>query len=127
MPSPPDCRYSSSHEWFRVDDDVVTIGITQFAANELTDITYAEMRPVGTEIEPSGAIGEVESVKTTSEVYSVVGGEIVEVNEALATDPGLVNSDPFGDGWLVRVRTSDTAPLDGLMDQETYDERHPLE
>jgi len=126
MQSPPDCRFSSSHEWFRVEGDVVTIGITQYAANELTDITYAEMRPVGTEVEPGGPIGEVESVKTTSEVYSVVGGEIVEVNTSLSSDPGQINSDPFGNGWLVRVRTSDTSPLDGLMDQQTYDQRHPL-
>lgn len=126
MQSPPDCRFSSSHEWFRVDGDVVTMGITQFAANELTDITYAEMRPVGSSVDPGGPVGEVESVKTTSEVYSAVPGEIIEVNTALSGDPGLVNSDPFGRGWLVKLRSGDLSALDELMDQATYDQRHPL-
>jgi glycine cleavage system H protein len=126
MPSPSDCRFSESHEWFRVDGDVVTIGISQFAADELTDITYVELKPQGTTINPGDSIGEVESVKTTSDVYSVLGGEIVEVNQQAIDDPSLLNSDPFGNGWLVRIKTDDTSPLDALMDQPTYDQKHPV-
>jgi len=127
MSSPSDCRFSESHEWFRVDGDGVTVGISQFAADELTDITYVELKPQGEDINPGDAIGEVESVKTTSDVYSVVGGEIIEVNQKAIGDPSLLNSDPFGEGWLVKIRTNDTSPLDDLMDQPTYDEKHPVE
>lgn len=126
MPTPADCRFTDSHEWFCVKDDLVTIGITQFAANELTDITYVEMRDAGTTIEPGESVGEVESVKTTSDVYSPLGGEIVEVNDAVSDDPSLLNSDPLGTGWLVRLRTTDVSALDGLMDQATYDAKHPV-
>lgn len=126
MPSPSNCRFSESHEWFRLDGDVVTLGITQYAANELTDITYVEMKPSGTKINAGGAVGEVESVKTTSDIYSAVGGTITEVNAALASDPGLLNSDPFGKGWLVKIKTADSAPLGKLMDQKTYDQKNPV-
>ncbi|MHC4948398.1 MAG: glycine cleavage system protein GcvH [Planctomycetota bacterium] len=126
MPDPSACRFAESHEWFHLDGDVVTIGITRYAADELTDITYVEMKDVGTRIGAGDPVGEVESVKTTSDVYSVVGGEVVEVNTALADDPGLVNTDSFGDGWLVRLRTDDAAPIDDLMDQATYDGLHPV-
>lgn len=126
MSSPSDCRFSESHEWFRVEGDLVTVGISQFAADELTDITYVELKPQGETISPGDAIGEVESVKTTSDVYSVVGGEIVEVNEKAVEDPSLLNSDPFGEGWLVKIRTDDIGLLDDLMDQPTYDEKHPV-
>lgn len=127
MPSPSDCRFSQSHEWFRVSGNVVTMGITQYAANELTDITYVEMKGVGSEVKPGGSVGEVESVKTTSDVYSVVGGKIVEVNKALAEDPSLVNSDPYGKGWLVKIETTDAAPVEKLMDARTYDAQHPVD
>lgn len=126
MSSPSDCRFSESHEWFKHDGDIVTMGITQFAADELTDITYVELEPIGTALQPGETIGEVESVKTTSDVYSVVGGEIIEVNDKVQEDPSLINSDPFGDGWLVKIRADDTAPLEELMDQPTYDEKHPV-
>lgn len=124
MASPSDRRYTESHEWLKQDGDVVTLGLTRFAVDELTDLTYVEMKPTGTTVTPGGVIGEVESVKTTSDVYSPVGGEIVEINDAAATDPSIVNGDPFGDGWLVRIRVSDASPLDSLMDQATYDEKH---
>jgi glycine cleavage system H protein len=125
MSSPADRRYSESHEWFQVDADTVTIGITSFATGELADITYVEMKAPGTAVAPGDSVGEVESVKTASEIYSAVGGEIIEVNEALTDDPAVVNSDPFGAGWLVRIRASDTGALQNLMDQATYDEKHP--
>jgi glycine cleavage system H protein len=121
MSTPADCRYSTSHEWFRREGDLVTMGITQFAADQLTDVTYAAMKPVGTEIAAGGAVGEVESVKTTSDVYSAVAGSIAEVNEAISSDPSLVNSDPYGAGWMVRIRCSDPSPLEGLMDAAAYE------
>lgn len=126
MASPADCRFSESHEWFRVAGDTVTIGISKYAADELTDITYVGMKSPGTSIAPGGTVGEVESVKTTSDIYSVVGGEVIEVNDAVTSDPSLVNSDPFGKGWLVKLRCSDTSPIDSLMDATTYDQKHPV-
>ena len=127
MTTPTACRYTESHEWFRTEGDLVTVGITQFAANELTDITYVEMKPVGASVQSGESLGEVESVKTTSDVYAAIGGEIVEVNEAVAGDPAILNRDPYEEGWLVRIRCADLAPLEALMDQATYDERYPLD
>ena len=109
-----DCRFSESHEWFRVSGDVVTMGITKYAANELTDITYAEMKPAGTKLNPGASIGEVESVKTTSDIYTAVGGTIL-------------NSDPYDKGWLVKIKTADASPISKLMDQATYDRKHPAD
>ncbi|MSR68792.1 MAG: glycine cleavage system protein GcvH [Phycisphaerales bacterium] len=124
--SPSNCRFTDSHEWFRVEGDVVVVGITQFAANELTDVTFVGMKPTGTTIATGSSVGEVESVKTTSDVYSVLAGAIVEVNEVVAKDPSLVNSDPFGKGWLVKLKAADVAGLSALMDAQTYDAKHPL-
>jgi len=124
MPSPADCRYSESHEWFRPDGDTVTMGITPHAAAELTDITYVELRPAGTTIAGGDAVGEVESVKTTSDVYSAVGGEIIKVNDAAVDDPALLNKDAQGDGWLVKIRADDVSPLETLMDAATYDQKY---
>lgn len=126
MSSPSDRLYSESHEWYQIDGDTVTIGITQYAANELTDITYVEMQPAGTSINTSDSVGEVESVKTTSDVFCPFSGEVTEVNAAAADDPALLNSDPYGQGWLVRLKVSDPSSPEGLMDQATYDERYPL-
>jgi glycine cleavage system H protein len=125
MSSPTDCRYSESHEWFRLEGDVVTMGITPHAAAELTDVTYVELRPIGTTLAAGDAVGEVESVKTTSDIYSVVAGEIVEVNDQAVQDPALLNKDPQGDGWLVKVKAEDAALLDGLMEAAAYDEKYP--
>lgn len=126
MSSPANCRFTETHEWFRQDGDVVTMGITQYAANELTDITYVELKPPGTALKPGSPIGEVESVKSTSDVYTAVGGSIVEVNKDVANNPALLNSDPYGKGWLAKIRATDTAPLSKLMDQATYDRKHPV-
>jgi glycine cleavage system H protein len=127
MASPSDARFTESHEWLRADGDVVTLGISQYAANELTDITYVEMQHAGTSIKPGDSVGEVESVKTTGDVYSPVGGEIIEVNPAVSDDPSLLNSDPFGAGWLIKIKADDLGPLGELMDQPTYDEQHPVD
>jgi glycine cleavage system H protein len=121
MSSPADRRYSESHEWFLADGDVVTIGITTHATEALTDITYVEMKAAGTALAAGDSAGEVESVKTTSDIYTAVAGEVTEANQAVVDDPSLVNSDPYGDGWLVRIKASDLGPLDGLMDAAAYD------
>ena len=124
MPTPTDRKYTETHEWLRDDGEVITLGITQHAVDELTDITYVEMRPKGTSIKPGETVGEVESVKATSDIYSPVPGEIVEVNSKLADDPSLLNSDPYGDGWLVRIKPSDKGPMSKLMDSAAYAKSH---
>lgn len=124
MPSPADRRYSESHEWHKIEGSVVTLGISRFAVDELTDVTYVEMRPVGTRVKAGDAVGEVESVKATSEIFTAVGGEIVEVNRALSDDPAILNRDPYEAGWLCRIRVNDAAPLNGLMSHTEYDEKN---
>ena len=125
MSNPADCRYTETHEWVRVDGDVVTVGLTQHAADELTDVTFVEMHAAGSAVTPGESMGEVESVKATSDVYSPVPGEIIEVNDALESDPSVVNSDPYAAGWLVKIKASDTGPIDALMDAATYTEKYP--
>ncbi len=125
MPSPADRRYSESHEWHKVEGDIVTLGISKFAVDELTDVTYVEVKPVGTKLQPGDTIGEIESVKATSEIYSAVGGEIVETNAALSDDPAILNRDPYAAGWLCKIKVTDPSPLDGLLSQSDYDEKNP--
>lgn len=124
MPSPADRRYTESHEWHKLDGDTVTLGLTQFAVDELTDVTYVEIKPVGTTIGAGGEVGEVESVKATSDVYCAAPGEIVEVNPKLADDPSLLNTDPYGDGWLCRIKVADAGPVEALMDAGAYDQKY---
>jgi glycine cleavage system H protein len=119
-PAPADRKYSKTHEWFKVDGDVVTIGISQFAADELTDITFVDLPKPGTQIVAGQPFGEIESVKATSALYSAVGGEVIEANAALADQPELVNQSPFDEGWMIKVRVSDPSPLEGLMDATAY-------
>lgn len=121
MAVPHDRRYSQTHEWFKVEGDVVTIGITQFAADELTDITYVDLPGVGSQVAGGSHFGEVESVKATSELFTAISGEILEINTRLADEPGLVNSDPFNNGWMVKVRCPDTSPLSKLLDGAAYE------
>ena len=125
MTTPPECQFSESNEWYRIEGDIVTVGITQFAANELTDITYVEMQDDGTTVDIGESLGEVESVKTTSDINSAFVGEIIESNPAVVDDPAILNSDPYGNGWLVKVRVQETG-VEGLMDQETYDSKYPV-
>ncbi len=121
MAVPNDRKYSQTHEWFKVDGDVVTIGITQFAADELTDITFVDLPAVGAHVKGGTNFGEIESVKATSELYCAVSGEVVEVNQRLADEPGLVNSDPLGAGWMIKVRAADLSPLQKLLDGPAYE------
>ena len=121
MASPDDRKYAKTHEWYAAEGDVVTVGITQFAVDELTDITFVDLPSQGAHIDAGGTFGEIESVKATSELNSAIGGEVVAVNERLADDPGLVNGSPYDEGWMIRVRSDDLAPLDALMSAADYD------
>ena len=122
MAYPDDLRYSKEHEWVRADDTRATIGISSFAADELGDIVFVELPEVGTALKQFQTFGVVESVKAVSDLYSPVSGEVVEVNEALREGPELLNSDPFGEGWIAKVELSDAAELDTLMDAAAYAE-----
>ena len=121
MPVPNDRKYSQTHEWFKLDGNIVTIGLTQFAADELTDITYVELPEIGGTIEGGSHFGEIESVKATSEMYTAVSGTVTDVNQRLADEPELINNDPFGEGWMLKVECADAGPLDKLMDGPAYD------
>ena len=120
MDTPADRVYSESHEWHKLDGDTLTLGLTQFAVDQLTDVTYVEMQSPGTTLDAGENVGEVESVKTTSDVYCAAGGEIIETNPALEDNPGLLNEDPFGEGWLVKIRVTDASGLESCMDAEAY-------
>ena len=117
---PADLRYSQSDEWFAVAGDIVTIGITDYAQDQLNDIVYVEFREAGDSIAAGDSFGEVESVKAAAELYSVLAGEIVEVNAALEDEPELVNAEPFGAGWMVKLRVDDLSALASLMDATAY-------
>ncbi len=117
---PDDRKYTQTHEWLLVEGQVVTVGITQYAADELTDITYVELPETGTDVAAVSAMGEIESVKATSDIVAHVSGKVIEINGALADEPGLVNTDPFGRGWMVKVQADDLSALEGLMDASAY-------
>ena len=120
MSYPDDLAYSREHEWVRVSGSEATIGITSFAAEELGDIVFVELPEIGTALKQFGTFGVVESIKAVSDLYAPVSGDVTEVNEALREAPELVNSDPFGEGWLMKVTLSDTSELDALMDAGAY-------
>jgi len=124
MPSPTDRRYSPTHEWHKLEDGLVVIGLTRFAVDELTDVTYVDYRLSSGPVKAGESFGEIESVKTTSEMYSAIDGEIVQTNSAVVDNPALVNEDPWEAGWLLKVRPSDPAQLDTLMDAAAYDTSH---
>ena len=119
---PEDLRYTTEHEWVRVEDDIAVLGVTDFAQKELGDVVFVELPQVGHVYDAGDEIGSIESVKAVAEVFTPIAGEIVEVNEALADDPELINEDPHVDGWLVKVRYSASSDLDSLMDAEAYGE-----
>ncbi len=122
MNIPEDLLYTSDHEWIRVQDDVITIGITEFAQEQLGDVVYVELPDLEQEIDAEDAFGSVESVKAVSEIYSPIGGTVVEVNDLLEDSPEKVNTDPYGDGWMVHLSASDTSALESLMSPEAYEE-----
>jgi glycine cleavage system H protein len=118
---PDDLRYHAEHDWARIEGDVATFGITWFGQDALGEIVFFEAPAVGRTVTKDASYAEVESVKAVSDVIAPLSGEVVEVNEALTNSPELVNEDPYGEGWLVKVRLSDPSEADELMDHETYE------
>ena len=121
MQYPDDLRYSEEHEWVRVDGTRARIGITDFAANQLGDIVFVELPAPGKRLASSATFGVVESVKAVSDLFAPVAGEVIESNGALGGQPELVNSDPYGAGWMLKVRVADAAEVAGLLDAAAYD------
>jgi glycine cleavage system H protein len=118
---PADLRYTKDHEWVRVEGDQATIGVTDFAASQLGDVVFVDLPAVGRSIDQFGTFGVVESVKAVSDLFAPVGGEVVEVNAALGDKPELVNSDPFGAGWMIKLRLADASQAAGLLDAAAYE------
>ena len=123
MAVPTDRRYLESQEWHKLDGDVVTIGITQSAADELTDVTYVALPAVGQKLEANKPFGEIESVKATSDLYSGVTGEVFEVNKQLADNPALVNNDPLGTGWMIKVKVASQDDFNKLLSAADYESK----
>jgi glycine cleavage system H protein len=121
LPAPADRRYTKEHEWVRVADGVGTVGLTDYAQDQLGDIVYVDMPASGTAVKQFDKLGEIESVKAVSDLYSPVSGEVVDVNEAVNDHPELVNESPYEEGWLVRLRLADPAELEALLTAEQYD------
>ena len=119
---PSDYLYSRQHEWIKVEDDVCTLGITEFAQQELGEVVFVELPEMGQVFDANDEIGTIESVKAVAEVYTPLAGEVVELNEAVVADPELLNEDPHGEGWLVKIRYSSAADLKQLMNAEQYEE-----
>jgi len=120
MNVPEDLRYSSDHEWARLDGEDVRIGITDFAQDALGDVVFVQVPDVGSAVKAGDSLGEVESTKSVSDLYAPVSGTVVEVNDSLADAPQSLNDDPYGDGWICAIRVSDPAELDGLLDAGAY-------
>ncbi|WP_127818276.1 glycine cleavage system protein GcvH [Microbacterium sp. CPCC 204701] len=112
-------KYTAEHEWVALDGDVATVGITDYAAEKLGDVVFVELPSAGAEVTAATVVGEIESTKSVGELYAPLTGEVVEVNDAVVDDPSLVNSDPFGDGWLVKLRVDASAVAD-LLDHDAY-------
>ena len=118
---PDDLRYSREHEWVRVDGSTGTIGITSFAADELGDIVFVELPEVGRQLKQFAAFGVVESVKAVSDLFAPISGEVVAVNEELSSNPALVNQEPYGEGWMIRLKPRDTAEFNQLLTNRDYE------
>jgi glycine cleavage system H protein len=118
--NPEELRYTQSHEWVRIDEDVGTIGITDYAQKELGDIVYLELPEVGHVFKAAEEFGTVESVKAVSELFTPVSGEVIEINKAAVTEPGIVNDDPFGDGWMIKLKLSTDEEVQKLLSAEQY-------
>ena len=119
---PADLRYTKDHEWVRVEGDTATIGVTDFAAGQLGDVVFVDLPGAGKAVEQFATFGVVESVKAVSDLYAPVSGEVLEVNGELSSNPELVNSDPFGSGWMIKVRIADAGQVSGLLDAAAYEQ-----
>ena len=118
---PANLKYSNDHEWLRVEGDVAVIGITDYAQSQLGDIVFVDVPTVGETIEANEVFGSIEAVKTVSDAFTPVSGEVIEFNEAVEADSALVNKDPYGEGWLVKIKMSNPAEVEGLLDAAAYE------
>ena len=121
MGYPADVRYTREHEWARLENGLVTVGITSYATEQLGDVVFVELPAVGKKFEAAKPFGVVEAVKTVSDLYSPISGEVVAVNDALAANPALVNQQPYGDGWMIRVKPRDPAEVSRLLSSQDYE------
>ncbi len=122
MEIPEELKFTEDHEWVLVEDDVLTVGVTDFAQESLGDIVFVELPDVGTKLEAGKAFGVVESVKAVSDVYAPISGEVVEINEELPDAPEVINTSPYEDGWMIKIKFENPAELDALMDAAAYQE-----
>lgn len=120
MNFPAELKYTKDHEWVKIEGDTATVGITEFAQRELGDIVYVDITSVGKEVAKEDVFGTVEAVKTVSDLFMPVTGTVTEVNSGLDAQPELVNTDPYGDGWMVKIKVKDTADVEGLLSAEAY-------
>ena len=121
MSNPADLKYSKEHEWIKVEGDIGIVGVTDFAQKQLTDIVFVELPEKGKKVEGGKQMGVIESVKSVSDIFSPVDGEVVEVNEKLKDNPDVINKDPYGEGWIVKLKIENKDELDGLMSAEDYE------
>ncbi|MEP0131562.1 MAG: glycine cleavage system protein GcvH [Eudoraea sp.] len=122
MNIPSELKYTKDHEWIRIDGDIATVGITDFAQGELGDIVYVEVETLDETLEKDEVFGSVEAVKTVSDLFLPLSGEIIEFNELLEDEPEKVNTDPYGDGWMIKIKTNDASEIDSLMSEADYKE-----
>lgn len=120
MDTPSDLKYTEEHEWLRVDGDTVEIGITDYAQGELGDIVFVELPSVGDQIERGESFGTIEAVKAVSDLYAPITGKVTEINESLEDDPTVINRDPYGDGWMIKVEISDSSEIEKLLTADAY-------
>jgi glycine cleavage system H protein len=122
MKFPENLKYTADHEWVKLEGDTATVGITDFAQGELGDIVFVEIETEGEELDKEEVFGSVEAVKTVSDLFMPVGGEVVEFNPKIEESPEIINEDPYGDGWLIKIKVADTSELEDLMDASAYQE-----
>lgn len=120
MNIPKELKYTKDHEWVRIDGDIATIGVTDFAQGELGDIVFVEIESIDETLDTEEVFGSVEAVKTVSDLFMPLAGEVLEFNEALETDPELVNNDPYGEGWMIKIKISDASEVENLLTDEAY-------
>ena len=121
MDTPSDLRYTSDHEWVRIEGDIATIGITDYAQDALGDVVFVQLPSLGSTVKAAASISEVESTKSVSDIYAPLSGEVIEVNDALEADPSVLNSDAYGKGWIFRVRFSDSSEIEALLSASDYE------
>lgn len=122
MQIPEDLKYTKDHEWARIEGDVVTIGITDYAQSELGDIVYVELPEVGNQTTQGESFGTIEAVKAVSDLFAPLSGEVIEVNTALTDQPEIINKDPYGEGWIIKIKISNPSEVDKLLNKEQYEE-----